>query len=42
MTRLWHKWVLKHGVQISKVTIGMFDLSRGELHRCECGESWAL
>lgn len=37
----WHKKVLKHEVTESRVSVGMFDSSRGILYKCECGKVWA-
>lgn len=40
--RLWHKWVRKHHIETSRVSVPMFDMSaKGLLHRCECGKVWA-
>lgn len=38
----FHEKVLKHPQIHRKVTVGMFDESKGILVRCDCGKMWAL
>jgi hypothetical protein len=40
--RWWHRTVKKHGQTSSRVTVGMFDTSKGILVKCDCGKMWAL
>lgn len=35
---LWHVWRKGHSVQVNRhLTVGMFDIAKGWLYKCECG-----
>jgi len=39
---LWHGWFKGHNITTNRgITVGMMDSSRGWLHKCECGKTWA-
>jgi hypothetical protein len=37
----WHERVLRHGMKITHVTVGLHDTSKGWLYECSCGKTWA-
>jgi hypothetical protein len=37
----WHLWRNNHSVEVSRVSVPLYDPSFGILWKCQCGRNWA-